>query len=133
MYYDVRIRNKMTFDKKYLCFIIPAIIFSSIASVTTLFMLSIGKCREYNPYALVAFNTIGMIPTMICGIIGLVAIMVVIPYILKQNQKIGITSSCILFSFVVFVFLDALNDVSLLFHIQPTYTVSHAILTSIVR
>ena len=123
----------MTFDKKYLCFIIPAIIFSSIASATTLFMLSIGKCRECNPYVNMLSDIIGITPTMICGITGLVVIMIAVPYILKQNQKVGFLSSCVLFSLVGFVFLDALNDVSLLFHIQPTYTISHAILTSIVR
>lgn len=103
----------MNFDKRYWIFIIAAMIFASIASFITAYAIFITKsATECNSIAFWWFNTIGMIPSMIIGILLLP--MIAIPYVFKQNARMEPLSMLIMGCIVVYTFLDALNNITML-------------------
>jgi hypothetical protein len=85
---------------------------------------------ECNSVAAACFDWIGMIPSMILGILLLVPLMVAIPYIFKQNERPGILSVLVLGLIVAYTTFDALNDVSAIMGYHQTYLLAHALLDS---
>ncbi len=86
---------------------------------------------ECNSVSAVLFAAIGMVPSMVLGILGLIGIMIAIPYLFRQNEKAGLLSMIILGLFVLYTAFDAVNDVSVILRFQETYQVSHRILSSV--
>jgi len=71
-----------------------------------------------------------MVPSIVLGILFLIAIMVAIPYVLRQNEKAGILSMCVLGIIVLYTALDAVNNISVIMGFHVTYQVVHKILSS---
>ena len=112
----------MNFDKRYWIFIIAAMSFASISSFLTVYVILLTKSgTECSSIATWWFNMIGMIPSMVIGIFLLLPVMVAIPYIFKQNEKLGNLSMLFMGCIVLYTFLDALNNLTLLFEYHNVY------------
>lgn len=121
----------MKFDKRYWILIAAAMIFSTIASASTLYMAAINEhFRECNSVSAACFAGIGMVPCMVLGVIALLPVMVAIPYIFRQNEKPGMLSVIVLGCIVAYTFLDAVNNVSAIMDFQQAYLLAHSALST---
>jgi hypothetical protein len=112
----------LNFDKRYWIFIGAAILFASIASFITVYAILITKsATECNSIAVWWFNIIGMIPSMVLGLVLLVPFMITIPYVFKQNARMEPLSMLIMGCIVLYTFLDALNNITLLLGYHNIY------------
>lgn len=118
----------MKFDKRYWIFISAAMVFATIASVTTIYLSGILHSIECNSVAAAAFAKIGMIPSMLTGILALLPLMIAIPYALRQNERVGILSAAFLGAIVAYTALDALNNISAIMGFQHTFLIAHTVL-----
>jgi hypothetical protein len=119
----------MKFDKRYWILIAAAMVFSSIAAASTLYMASVNKhFKECNSVSAACFAGIGMVPCMVFGVLALIPVMVAIPCIFRQNEKPGLLSVIVLSCIVAYTFLDAVNNISALMEFQQTYLLAHAVL-----
>jgi len=83
---------------------------------------------ECNSFAVAWFATIGMVPSMLLGILALLPLMVAVPYILRQNERPGLLSVLILSLIVAYTVFDAINDVSAVTGLRNAYLIAHAVL-----
>jgi hypothetical protein len=83
---------------------------------------------ECNSLAAASFARIGMVPSMVLGILSLLPLMVAIPYLFRQNEKPGLLSVLVLGCIVAYTAFDALNDLSVIMGYQHTYLLAHAVL-----
>lgn len=90
--------------------IIIALSWYAIAMITTWMTMSIGGL-ERNPLAAIVFNYFGMIPTCIAMFTIITLIMINIPYIFRDNKRIGIICNTI---FLVFFFLDGGHNTAII-------------------
>ncbi len=119
----------MNFDKRYWIFIGAAMFSATVASASTLYLASISKhFMECNSVAAVWFAKIGMVPSMVLGILALLPVMVAIPYILRQNEKLGLFSALFLGCIVTYTTFDAVNNISAIMGYQEAYLIAHSIL-----
>jgi hypothetical protein len=119
-------------DRRYGIFISLAVLFAGVSSASTLYLASTEEhFMECNSISAVLFAAIGMVPSMVLGILGLIGIMIAIPYLFRQNEKAGLLSMIILGLIVLYTALDAVNNVSVILRFQETYQVSHRILSSV--
>ena len=118
----------MNFDKRYWVFIAAAMISAITACGCTLY-LATGQDHfiECNSLAAASFAWIGMVPSMILGILGLLLLMVAIPYLLHQNARPGLLSVAILSCIVVYTAFDAVNDVSAVLGYHNAYLIAHLV------
>jgi len=101
---------------------------ATVAAICTLYLSSVEtNFMECNSVAATCFALIGMVPTMILGILLLMPLMVAIPYIFKQNEKPGLLSVLILGLIVAYTAFDALNDVSAIMGYHTMYLIAHAL------
>ncbi len=121
----------MNFSRNYWIFIAAAVFFATVSSVSTLYLASVRHpFRECNSVAAACFGTFGMIPCMTAGILALIPVMIVIPYILKQNEHPGLISYLALGCFVIYTGLDAANNISVIFGYQNIYLFAHSVLST---
>jgi hypothetical protein len=121
----------VNFDKRYWVFIGSAVFFSTVASASTYYLASVEEhFMECNSISAAFFNTIGMVPSMVLGILFLIAVMVAIPYLFHQNEKAGIISMIVMGIIVLYTALDAMNNISAIMGFYETYHVAHRILSS---
>jgi hypothetical protein len=119
----------VTFDKRYWVFIGAAMFFSSIASVSTLYLAMVQvHFMECNSVAAVCFDNFGMVPCMVFGICALMPVMVAAPYLFRQNEKPGTLSVLVLGCIVLYTFLDAANNISAIMGYHHIYLFAHAAL-----
>jgi multisubunit Na+/H+ antiporter MnhB subunit len=85
---------------------------------------------ECNSISAALFDAIGMVPSMVLGILFLIAVMVAIPYLFHQNEKTGVISMIIMGLIVLYTALDAVNNISAILGLYQTYHVAHGILSS---
>jgi hypothetical protein len=119
------------FDKRYWVFIGSAVFFSTVSSASTYYLASVEEhFMECNSISAAFFDTIGMVPSMVLGILFLIAVMVFIPYIFQQNENAGFISMLLMGIIVLYTALDAVNNVSAIMGFYETYHLSHGILSS---
>ena len=119
----------MNFDKRYWIFIAAAMVSATVASICTVYMASVHmRFMECNSVAAAWFARIGMVPAMVLGILALLPVMVAIPYIFRQNEKLGLMSALFLGCIVAYTAFDAVNDVSAVLGYRNAYLIAHAVL-----
>jgi hypothetical protein len=118
----------MKFDKRYWIFIAAAMVFAAIASACTVYLSLVFHAMECNSVASVIFSRIGMIPAMLLGVLGLLPLMIAIPYALRQNERLGLLSVICLGAIVSYTAFDAVNDVSAVMGFQHAYLLAHSVL-----
>lgn len=69
-----------------------------------------------------------MVPCMLLGILGLLPLMVAIPYLCRQNERAGLLSVLVLGCIVVYTAFDAVNNVSAIMGYHQAYLLTHAVL-----
>jgi hypothetical protein len=117
------------FDKRYWIFIAAAMFFASIASASTLYLASVQEhFLECNSVTAACFAQTGMVPCMLLGILGLLPLMVAIPYIFRQNERPGFLSVLLLGCIVFYTMLDAVNNVSAILGYHHLYLFAHTVL-----
>jgi hypothetical protein len=118
----------MNLDKRYWYLIIPAFLFSCIASILTFHILSFVSIEgETVLITKWFFYTFGIIPSMIFGLLLLVSGMISIPYIFRQNESVGFYPVLLMSGITLFTFFDALNDISALTGPNELYAVAHPV------
>ena len=119
----------MKFDKRYWLFIAAAMVSATVASLCTLYLASVHEhFVECNSLAAASFARIGMVPSMVLGILSLLPLMVAIPYIFRQNERPGLLSVLVLGCIVAYTAFDALNDLSVIMGYQHAYLIAHTVL-----
>jgi multisubunit Na+/H+ antiporter MnhB subunit len=119
------------FDRRYWVFIGAAVFFATVSSGSTLYLASVRKhFLECNSVSAECFMTIGMVPCMVLGILAMVAVMVAIPYIFRQNEKLGVISMILMGLIVLYTALDAVNNISAIMGYYEAYQAAHGILSS---
>ena len=117
----------MTFDKRYWIFIGAAMLFASIASVSTLYLALVQEhFMECNSVSAACFDLFGMVPCMFFGVFLLLPVMMAVPYIFRQNEKPGMLSYFVLGCFVMYTGLDAVNNISAILGYHHIYLFAHA-------
>jgi hypothetical protein len=125
------ILSGVKFDKRYWIFIAAAMIFSGIASASTLYMSSVNEhFRECNSVSAACFTQMGMVPCMVLGVLALLPVMIAIPYLFRQNEQVGVFSALVMGCIVLYTFLDAVNNISAIMHYQQTFLLAHAALST---
>jgi hypothetical protein len=119
------------FDKRYWVLIGAAMLFSTIASASTVYMSLINeRFRECNSVSAACFAGIGMVPCMVLGVLSLLPVMVAIPYLFRQNEKPGLLSVLVLGCIAAYTFLDAANNISAILDYQQAYLLAHSALST---
>ena len=104
---------------------------ATIASGCTLYMMHVyPHCMECNSVAAACFRLLGPVPSMALGILALLPLMVAIPFIFRQNEKLGLIPVLIMGCIVAYTAFDAVNDVSAILGYRQAYLVAHAVLSS---
>jgi hypothetical protein len=118
------------FDRRYWFFIGSAVFFATVSSATTLYLASVRHhFLECNSVSAACFYSIGTIPCMVLGVLALIPIMVAIPYIFRQNEKLGVIPTILMGVIVLYTFLDAVNNISAILGYYQAYQAAHGILT----
>jgi hypothetical protein len=121
--------SDVKFDKRYWIFIAAAMFSATVASTCTLYLSTVQEhFIECNSVAAACFDRIGMVPSMVLGILALLPLMVAIPYIFRQNERPGLLSVLILGCIVTYTTFDALNNVSAIIGYHNAYLITHAVL-----
>lgn len=119
----------MKFDRRYWILIGAAMVFSTVASASTLYLASVNlRFRECNSVSAACFASVGMAPCMVLGILALLPVMTAIPFIFRQNEKPGILSVLVMGCIVLYTALDAVNNISVILGYHQTYLVAHAVM-----
>lgn len=117
------------FHQRYWYFIGAAMLSATISSVTTLYLASVQEhFMECNSVAAACFDTIGMVPCMLLGILSLLPVMAAVPYILGQNEHPGLASMLVLGCFVAYTTLDAANNISVIMGYNHIYLFAHGVM-----
>jgi hypothetical protein len=120
----------VNFDTRYWVFIGLAVFFSTVASASTCYLASVEEhFMECNSISAALFDTIGMVPTMVLGILLLIPVMVAIPYIFGQNEKAGLISMVLMGIIVLYTAFDAVNNISAIMGFYETYHAAHRVLS----
>ncbi|HUH79156.1 MAG TPA: hypothetical protein VLY83_04590 [Methanoregula sp.] len=119
----------MKFDKRYWLLIAAAMVSATVASACTLYLKTVYRhFMECNSVTAACFARIGMVPTMVLGILALLPLMIAVPYIFRQNERPGILSVLVLACIAAYTASDAVNDVSAVMGYQHSYAIAHAFL-----
>lgn len=111
--------EKTTFDDRYMVFLIACLILNSIAWCITIYCLSSEPDRYIECVAgtKMAFNTVGFFISGVVGKCGVVFVCLAIPYIFNEREKMGWKSCAFLSAFTLFLLIDAISDIDVLFNI----------------
>ncbi len=119
----------MKFDIRYWTFIAAAVFSATVASLCTLYLSSVYvHFMECDSIAAAFFTRIGMVPSMLLGILALIPVMVAIPYLFRQNERLGLLSMLVLGCIVAYTAFDALNDVSVIMGYHNAYLLAHTLI-----
>jgi hypothetical protein len=122
----------MNFDRRYWLLIAAAIFFATLASASTLYMASVQEhFMECNSTSAACFALLGMIPCMVLGVLSLLPLMVVIPYLFRQNERPGLASVLVLTCIVAYTALDAANNVAAILGYHHIYLLAHSALSTV--
>jgi len=104
-------------------------IFASIASGSTLYLALVQEhFMECNSVSAACFDMFGMVPCMVFGVFSLLPVMMVIPYLFRQNEQPGFLSVFVLGCIVLYTALDAANNISAILGYHHIYLFAHATL-----
>jgi len=121
--------SDVNFDKRYWILIAAAMFFSSVASATTLYLASVQEhFTECNSVSAVCFNLFGMVPCMFFGILSLLPVMMAIPYIFRQNEKLGSIPVLLMGCIVAYTAFDAANNISAIMGFHHIYLFAHTVM-----
>ena len=121
----------MTFARQYWWFIGAAMFFSSIASVSTLYLAVVQEhFRECDSVSAACFTGFGMVPCMVFGVFSLLPVMMAIPYLFRQSEKPGLLSLLVLGCIVAYTAFDAVNNIAAILHYQQAYQLAHTLLST---
>lgn len=121
----------MNFDRRYWVLIGAAVFFATVASASTLYLSLVNEnFRECNSISAACFSGLGMVPCMVLGILSLISVMVVIPYLLHQNEKAGTASVLLMGCIVAYTAFDAINNVAAIMGYYEMYQTAHAVLST---
>ena len=121
--------NDVKFDKRYWIVIAAAMVSATVASACTLYPASVEEhFMECNSVAAAWFAYVGLVPGVILGVLALLPLMVGIPYLFGQNERLGLMSVLVLGCIVAYTAFDAVNDVSAVTGYYHAYLIAHAIL-----
>jgi hypothetical protein len=121
----------VNFDRRYWIFIGAAMACATLASACTLYMASVQvHFMECNATSAACFSALGMVPCMVLGILSLLPIMVTIPYLFRQNERLGLASALVLSCIVAYTALDAVNNVSAVLGYYDIYQFAHSALST---
>lgn len=98
------------FDKKYWIFIAFAVIVHVVAILCTYYQIEIRGSYECNPIMADMFVSSGYFFTSVFSIGVIILTMVFVPYVLRENEKLGLISGIILSIFIFALFFDAFHD-----------------------
>ena len=119
----------MNFDRWYWILIGAAIFFATLASASTLYLSSVQEqFMECNSTSAACFAAIGMVPCMLLGVLGLLPLMVTIPYLFRQNERPDLASVLVLSCIVAYTALDAANNVAAILGYHHIYLFAHGVL-----
>lgn len=119
----------MSFDRRYWIFIGAAMFFSSVASVSTLYLAMVqAYFLECNSVSAVCFDRFGMVPCMFFGIFSLLPVMIAVPHIFRQNERPGLLSVLVLGCIVIYTALDAVNNISAIMGYHHIYLFAHTVM-----
>ena len=85
---------------------------------------------ECNSVAHAFFSHMGMVPSMVLGVLALLPLMVAIPYVFRQNEKMGHISMLVMGCIVAYTVFDAVNDISAIMGYQQAYLIAHTVLST---
>lgn len=100
------------FDKIYWLFIYAAVIFHVVAGVLTAHALSTNTGKECINLSSTAFSLVGIYWWIILTSLFLISIMIFIPYLMEENERIGIWATTFLLIIVLAMAFDAVNDIA---------------------
>jgi hypothetical protein len=76
------------------------------------------------------FSVLGMVPCMVAGVLGLLPLMVAVPYLFRQNERLGAMSVLVLSLIVAYTALDAANNVAAILGYHNIYILAHSALST---
>ena len=122
----------MNFDRRYWIFIAAAVSFATLAAACTLYLAFVQKERfmECNSTSAACFSALGMVPCMVLGILALLPVMVAVPYLFRQNERLGLASALVLSFIVAYTSLDAANNVAAILGYNDIYFFAHSALSA---
>jgi hypothetical protein len=100
----------MSFDRRYWIFIACALIVHTVAILCTYYAIEIQGSFECNPIMADAFSSWGYVITSLFSLAVIVLVMLFVPYLLRENNKLGLLSGIILGIFTFALFFDAFHD-----------------------
>jgi len=103
------------FDKTYWLFIGAAMLGHGVSMAFTWYGLTSSEMTiEANPIASFMFDGLGYIGAFAISTIVLLTVMIIIPYLIRENEKIGLIAAIPELFIVLLVNIDALNDIFML-------------------
>ena len=121
----------MKFDRRYWILIGAAMSCASVSSASTLYLSSVQEhFMECNSVSAACFAALGMVPCMVLGVLALLPLMVAIPYLFRQNEKLGLASVLVLSCIVAYTALDAANNVAAILGYHNLYLFAHSALST---
>jgi uncharacterized membrane protein len=115
------------YDRRYWILITLVAGFHLIACICTWIALSGGTFSECNPATNGLKDMIGLAPMLALTEIVLIALLLYIPIVIKEKERIGKSMIIAYVVMIPFTAFDAFNDVSVLWHLS-TASATHAIL-----
>ena len=104
----------MRFDKRYWWLIGVAMAAHIIAVGCTVYTIEMKIGIEANPVAANTFNNIGYLGAFILSTMLILSSMISIPYLLCQNEKMGLLALIPELCIIGFLVIDAANDIFLI-------------------
>jgi hypothetical protein len=121
----------VNFDRRYWILIGAAMFFATVASASTLYLSLVNPdFKECNSITAACFAAVGMVPCMVLGVLALLPIMVAIPYLLHQNEKVGLASVLLMGCIAAYTAFDAINNLSAIMGYYEMYHAAHALLST---
>jgi hypothetical protein len=121
----------VNFDRRYWIFIGTAMACATLASACTLYLYSVQeRFMECNSTSAACFAALGMVPCMVLGILALLPLMVAVPYLFRQNERLHLASVLVLSCIVAYMALDAANNVAAVLGYNNIYFFAHSALST---
>lgn len=122
----------MNFDRRYWILIGSAMACATVSSASTLYLASLQKehFMECNSVSAACFAAVGTVPCIVLGVLSLLPLKVAVPYLFRQNERLGAVSVLVLSLIVAYTVLDAANNVAAILRYRDIYFLAHAALST---
>ena len=121
----------MNFDRRYWILIGTAMSCATLSSGSTLYLSLVQEhFMECNSTSAACFAAVGMVPCMVLGVLSLLPLMVAVPYLFRQNEKLGLASVLVLSCIVAYTAFDAANNVAAILGYNHIYLFAHPALST---